>query len=113
MLQFGMRLGKNPQQLITTTPRPLKLLKQLIARPDSVVTRGSTYDNRKNLPPSFFSQVITKYEGTRLGRQELEAGTARRHSGRVLVNDHDRSLPRSQGSPARPEAHRSGDRSRY
>ena len=73
MLQFGMRLGKNPQQLITTTPRPLKLLKQLIARPNSVVTRGSTYDNRKNLPPSFFSQIITKYEGTRLGRQELEA----------------------------------------
>jgi phage terminase large subunit-like protein len=73
MLQFGMRLGKNPQQLITTTPRPLKLLKQLIARPDSVVTRGSTYDNRKNLPPSFFSQIITKYEGTRLGRQELDA----------------------------------------
>jgi phage terminase large subunit-like protein len=73
MLQFGMRLGKNPQQLITTTPRPLRLLKQLIGRPDCVTTRGSTYDNRKNLPPSFFSQIITKYEGTRLGRQELDA----------------------------------------
>jgi predicted phage terminase large subunit-like protein len=73
MLQFGMRLGKNPQQLITTTPRSLKLLKQLIARADCVVTRGSTYDNRRNLPPSFFSQIITKYEGTRLGRQELDA----------------------------------------
>ena len=41
--------------------------------PDCVTTRGSTYDNRKNLPPSFFSQIITKYEGTRLGRQELDA----------------------------------------
>jgi phage terminase large subunit-like protein len=73
MLQFGMRLGKNPQQLITTTPRPLKLLKQLIGRGDCVTTRGSTYDNRQNLPPSFFSQIIRKYEGTRLGRQELDA----------------------------------------
>jgi phage terminase large subunit-like protein len=73
MLQFGLRLGRNPQQLVTTTPRPLKLLKQLIARDDAVVTRGSTYDNRQNLPPSFFSQIIRKYEGTRLGRQELNA----------------------------------------
>jgi phage terminase large subunit-like protein len=73
MLQFGMRLGKNPQQLITTTPRPLKLLKQLMARPDCVITRGSTYDNRKNLPPSLFTSIITQYEGTRLGRQELDA----------------------------------------
>jgi predicted phage terminase large subunit-like protein len=73
MLQFGLRLGRNPQQLVTTTPRPLKLLKQLIARSDCVTTRGSTYDNRQNLPPSFFSQIIRKYEGTRLGRQELNA----------------------------------------
>jgi phage terminase large subunit-like protein len=73
MLQFGMRLGKNPQQLVSTTPRPLKLLKQLIARPDCVVTRGSTYDNRKNLPAALFTSIITQYEGTRLGRQELDA----------------------------------------
>jgi predicted phage terminase large subunit-like protein len=73
MLQFGVRLGRNPQQLITTTPRPLKLLKELIKRADVAVIRGSTYDNRQNLPPSFFSQIIRKYEGTRLGRQELNA----------------------------------------
>jgi phage terminase large subunit-like protein len=73
MLQFGMRLGKRPRQVISTTPRPLKLLKELIASPDTVTTRGSTYDNRANLSESFFSQVIKQYEGTRLGRQELLA----------------------------------------
>lgn len=75
MLQFGMRLGKKPRQLITTTPRPIKILRELIARNghDVVVRRGSTYDNRDNLAPSFFSQVIREYEGTRLGRQELNA----------------------------------------
>lgn len=74
-LQFGMRLGQNPRTLITTTPRPLKLLKELIARDgqDAIVTRGTTYDNRANLAPSFFSQIVSRYEGTRLGRQELNA----------------------------------------
>jgi phage terminase large subunit-like protein len=56
MLQFGLRLGKKPRQVVTTTPKPIKLLKELIASPDTVVTRGSTYDNRDNLAASFFSQ---------------------------------------------------------
>jgi len=73
MLQFGMRLGKRPRQVITTTPRPLKILRELIASPDTVVTRGTTYDNRANLSESFFSKVIKQYENTRLGRQELLA----------------------------------------
>ena len=72
-LQFGLRLGKKPRQVVTTTPRPIKLLRELIASPDTVVTRGSTYDNRDNLAPSFFSQIVKRYEGTRLGRQELNA----------------------------------------
>jgi phage terminase large subunit-like protein len=74
-LQFGLRLGKRPRQLISTTPRPLKLLKELIKRDgeDVVVTRGSTFDNRSNLAPTFFSQIVKRYEGTRLGRQELNA----------------------------------------
>jgi predicted phage terminase large subunit-like protein len=72
-LQFGLRLGKKPRQVVTTTPRPIKLLNELIANPDTVVTRGSTYDNRDNLAPSFFSQIVKRYEGTRLGRQELNA----------------------------------------
>jgi phage terminase large subunit-like protein len=71
-LLFGLRLGARPRVLITTTPRPIALLKELLAAPDTVVTRGTTYDNAANLPDSFFTQVIRRYEGTRLGRQELE-----------------------------------------
>ena len=73
MLQFGLRLGKKPRQVVTTTPRPIKLLKILIENPDTVLTRGTTYDNRDNLASSFFSQIVKRYEGTRLGRQELNA----------------------------------------
>src|SRR5215831_13511444 len=75
MLQFGLRLGRKPRCLVATTPRPTKLIRGLIAREgrDVVVTRGSTYENRANLAPGFFDQVIRKYEGTRLGRQELNA----------------------------------------
>lgn len=70
---FGLRLGKNPRCLITTTPRPLPIIKSLIANPSTHVTRGSTYDNKTNLSNKFFEAVISKYEGTRLGRQELNA----------------------------------------
>jgi phage terminase large subunit-like protein len=73
MLMFGLRLGLNPRVVITTTPRPTKLVRELVADPGIFVTRGSTYDNRANLAPTFFSQIVRKYEGTRLGRQELEA----------------------------------------
>ena len=72
-LQFGLRTGINPQVCITTTPRPIGLLKELIADPDTVVTRGSTFDNRANLAAKFLSVVQRKYQGTRLGRQELYA----------------------------------------
>ena len=72
-LQFGLRTGKNPQVCITTTPRPISLLKQIIADPGTVVTRGSTFDNRRNLADKFLKTVRRKYEGTRLGRQELNA----------------------------------------
>lgn len=75
MLQFGMRLGRRPRTLITTTPRPLPILRDLVGREgsDVYVTRGRTYDNAANLAPSFFSQIVKQYEGTRLGRQELDA----------------------------------------
>lgn len=72
-LMFGLRLGQHPQCCITSTPRPTKLLKLLMADPHTIVTRGSTYDNKANLAPSFFSNIIRRYEGTRLGRQELDA----------------------------------------
>lgn len=73
MLQFGLRLGDNPKQVVTTTPRPIPLLKQLIAASSTVVTSGSTLDNRANLAASFLKSIVEKYEGTRLGRQELSA----------------------------------------
>ena len=74
-MYFGLRVGKDPRCLITTTPRPLKCFKALLARDgqDVVVTRSSSFANRENLAPAFFSQIVTKYAGTRLGRQELEA----------------------------------------
>ena len=72
-LMFGLRLGDKPRVVITTTPRPTKLVRDLIANPECVVTRGSTYENRQNLAPAFFTQIVRKYEGTRIGRQELNA----------------------------------------
>jgi phage terminase large subunit-like protein len=72
MLQFGLRLGSQPRQLITTTPRPTALLKRLIADPASVVTRAATRANANNLAPTFLQTVMGRYAGTRLGRQELE-----------------------------------------
>lgn len=72
-LEFGVRLGNNPQTCITTTPRPLKLLKEILSDPGTAVTSGSTYDNLENLAKKFIKKIRDKYEGTRLGRQELHA----------------------------------------
>lgn len=72
MLQFGLRLG-DPKQLITTTPRPIPILKAIMADPNTAITRGSTYENSGNLAQSFLDQIKRRYEGTRLGRQELNA----------------------------------------
>jgi phage terminase large subunit-like protein len=68
---LGLRLGDDPRAVVTTTPRPVRLVRELLASPTTTVTRGSTYENRENLAPAFLDQIITKYEGTRLGRQEL------------------------------------------
>ena len=73
MLQFGLRLGDDPRQVITTTPRPIALLKAILKEPGVVVTKGSTYDNKANLAPKFLAKVEARYAGTRLGRQELDA----------------------------------------
>ena len=72
-LQFGLRTGTNPQVCITTTPRPIALLKTIIKDPGTVLTGGSTFDNSSNLSEKFLMAIRRKYEGTRLGRQELEA----------------------------------------
>lgn len=71
-LQFGLRLGTHPQVLVTTTPRPLPLIKRLIQDPDTVVTRGATMDNSANLAANTIKQLYERYGSTRLGRQELE-----------------------------------------
>jgi len=70
---FGLRLGDNPQTVVTTTPRPTKIIRNLAKEITTHVTRGSTYDNKLNLAPAFLAEIIKKYEGTRLGRQELNA----------------------------------------
>jgi phage terminase large subunit-like protein len=74
-LLFGLRLGERPRIAVATTPRPTRLIRELLAREgtDVVVTRGTSYENRQHHAPEFFRQIVTKYEGTRLGRQELLA----------------------------------------
>lgn len=73
MLAFCMRLGDSPQTVITTTPRPIETLKEIEADPRTVTVRGSTFDNAANLNPRFLERLRERYEGTRLGRQELYA----------------------------------------
>lgn len=71
-LQFGHRLGADPRGVVTMTPRPTKAVRALLADPTVAVTRGTTYENKENLAEAFWRKIITRYEGTRLGRQELE-----------------------------------------
>jgi phage terminase large subunit-like protein len=75
MLSFTMRIGKHPKICVTTTPRPIKIIKDLVKREgqDVAVTRGSTYENEANLSAPFLQAMKARYEGTRLGRQELFA----------------------------------------
>ena len=76
-MEFGLRLGLLPQVVATTTPRPIPLIRSLLDEKDqkhgTAVVRGSTYDNILNLPRTFINRVVRRYEGTRLGRQELHA----------------------------------------
>ncbi|MEI2384638.1 terminase family protein [Breoghania sp. JC706] len=72
MLQFGLRLGERPRQVATTTPRPIALMKRLLADPLTTVSRAATRDNATNLAPGFLEAIVGRYAGTRLGRQELD-----------------------------------------
>ena len=72
MLQFGLRLGQRPQVLVTTTPRPVALVRRLMADPAFHMTRMATRDNAANLAARFVRTVEARYGGTRLGRQELD-----------------------------------------
>lgn len=73
MLSFCMRLGRHPRTMVTTTPKPTKLMRTLLRHPKSHVTSGSTFDNSANLASTYLDAVRKTYEGTRLGRQELYA----------------------------------------
>jgi phage terminase large subunit-like protein len=70
-LMFGLRLGKHPRAVVTSTPKPIAVIRYLLKSPNVVITRGSTYENKTNLATNFFDQIISKYAGTRLGRQEI------------------------------------------
>lgn len=82
-LMMGLRLGAKPQAVYTTTPRPTKFIKMLASLKTTHVTKGTTYENLENLAPTFREQVIGRYEGTRIGLQELEA---------AILDDNERAL---------------------
>jgi predicted phage terminase large subunit-like protein len=99
MLMMGMRLGDTPQVLWTTTPKPKELIRKLSTPQEKrIIVRGSTFDNKANLPDSFFAS-LEQYEGTTLGRQELygelidpeESGIVKRSHFRLWA--HDKPLP--------------------
>jgi phage terminase large subunit-like protein len=71
MAMFGLRIGSNPQAMVSTTPRPIPIIRELLRSPTCVATRATTWANRGNLAATFISKIVSKYEGTRLGRQEL------------------------------------------
>jgi phage terminase large subunit-like protein len=73
MLQFGLRLGSRPRQVVTTTPRPTPLLRRIMGDAGTVVSKARTVDNAAWLAPAFLKSVVARYGGTRLGRQELDA----------------------------------------
>ena len=70
---LGLRLGEKPQAVITTTPRPTKIIKQLVEDKDAIVTRGSTFDNHHHLAEAFIQRITARYAGRAIGRQELFA----------------------------------------
>jgi len=72
-IMFGLRLGDKPQCVITTTPKPIKLIKELIGREDVQITKGNTFENKDNLAESALAMMLERYDGTTIGRQELYA----------------------------------------
>jgi phage terminase large subunit-like protein len=97
MLQFGLRLGRNPRAAITTTPRPVPLLRRLLADPATVVSRAATKANAFQLAPQFLEQMLARYAGTRLGRQELD--------GELIEARADSLFPRERIERARVNGH--------
>ncbi len=86
-LMFGLRLGKDPKCVITTTPRPTKIIKDLMQREDTIITTGSTFENQDNLAESSLAMLRERYEGTTMGRQELYAEVIEQTDGALWTPD--------------------------
>jgi phage terminase large subunit-like protein len=86
---LGLRLGQSPQAVITTTPRPIKIIKQLLGDANAIVTRGTTYDNSAHLAPTFLERIAARYEGRAIGERLLKyLGRENAH----LIAEHIESL---------------------
>lgn len=99
MMMFGLRLGRRPRVMWTTTPKPRELVRKLVTpKAHRHITTGSSYENRENLAPNFFEQ-LEQYEGTQLGRQEIEGEIIDAEEGGVIQRSwlrlwpHDKPLP--------------------
>jgi phage terminase large subunit-like protein len=101
MFLFGLRLGDDPRAVVTTTPRPTAIIRELVTLPTTVLTRGTTYENAVNLAPSFLDQIVAKYQGTRLGRQELLAEILTDTPGALWKRDQVDALRVRQAPPLR------------
>lgn len=103
MMMFGLRLGSNPQVMFTTTPKPIPLIRKLLkeASTDSTVliVRGSTYENKENLAPTFFKE-IAQYEGTKLGRQEIHAEVLDPEESGIIKRSWFKLWPSAKALPA-------------
>lgn len=97
-LQFGLRLGIRPRAIVTTTPRPIPILKEILQDSTTMVTKGRTMDNADNLAERFIKKIHDKFSGTRLGRQELEAEILDDLPGALWVRSH---FDPPEGSPYR------------
>jgi phage terminase large subunit-like protein len=87
LFEFGIRLGPDPRIVATSTPKPARLVKQLMGRADVVVTSGSTHENRANLADQFFRSIVSRYEGTRIGRQEIDGELLEEVEGALLSQE--------------------------
>lgn len=101
MLQFGLRLGQRPRQLVTTTPKPIALIHRLLDDPRTAVTRASTHANRAHLAPAFFDAVIGRFEGTRLGRQEIDGEVIEERTDTLWTRDKIERARIAQAPPLR------------
>ena len=100
MAMMGLRLGPHPRVVWTTTPKPKDLVRKLVEpKKGRIITNGSTYENRANLPDSFFEQ-LTQYEGTQLGRQELNGELIDAEEGGVIQRSWMKLWPSNKPLPS-------------